>query len=108
MSVLIGKCVAAAKKNVVRLTVPKLKFDDFLNKHFRESDSVMAYDDLNVCKDGDWVLVRKVEDKISEIDYKVDKVVYQAGNIIDPITGKKTLEYENVDSVKRLSKVVGK
>ena len=109
MSLLLAKCITPAKKNVIRLLVPQLKFDTFLSKHFRENDSIIAHDPKNHCKEGDWVLLRKLDQRFSlEIDYQVEKIVYQAGNIIDPITRKKSLGYENVEDVNRISSLFGK
>lgn len=109
MALLLAKCITPAKKNVIRLLVPQLKFDTFLSKHFRENDAVIAHDPKNQCREGDWVLLRKLDQRFSlEIDYQVEKIVYQSGNIIDPITGKKTLGYENVEDVNRLANLFGK
>ncbi|KAI2801864.1 hypothetical protein RDWZM_000678 [Blomia tropicalis] len=105
MSLLLAKCITPAKKNVIRLLVPQLRFDTFLSKHFRENDSIVAHDPNNNCKEGDWVLLRKLDSRFSlEIDYQVEKIVYESGNIIDPITKKKSLGYENVEDVNRLAK----
>ncbi|KAH7641307.1 mitochondrial ribosomal protein S17 [Dermatophagoides farinae] len=108
-SLIIGKCISTAKKNTIRLLIPQLKFDSFLNKHFRENETILAHDQDNVCNPGDWVLLRKFDERFRlDIDYRVEKIVYESGNIIDPLTGKKTLDYENVDDYQRLSKMFNK
>jgi len=108
-SLLLGKCTTVAKRNVVRLLVPQYKFDSFLRKHFRDNDPIIAHDPKNECRDGDWVLLRKLDSRFSlEIDYQVEKIVYKAGNIIDPLTGKKSVGYESVDDINRLAAFFGK
>lgn len=104
MALVLGKCVSAAKKGVIRLLIPQLKFDDFLNKHFRENEKILAHDPENICKEGDWVLTRKLNEQYRlDVEYRVEKVVYESGNIIDPVTNKKSLGYENIDDVQRIA-----
>lgn len=109
MALLLAKCITPAKKNVIRLLVPQLKFDDFLSKHFRENDDIIAHDPKNQCKEGDWVLLRKLDQRFSlEINYQVEKIVYESGNVVDPITGQKALGYENLQDINKLASLFGK
>ena len=109
MALFLAKCLSATKKNVTRLSVPQLRFDSFLKKYFRENDPIIAHDPQNQCSEGDWVLLRKLDNRYSlEIDYQVEKIVYKAGNIIDPITGKKSLGYENAEDVDNIANFLKK
>ena len=86
-SLLLGKVAKSTKQNVIRLLVPQMKFDSFFNKHFRENDDLLAHDPENRCKPGDWVLLRKLPEQYSlGIDYRVEKIVYQSGKAVDPLT----------------------
>lgn len=106
MSLLIGKCISTAKKNVIRLLIPQLKFDDFLTKHFRENETIMAHDENNSCNPGDWVLLRKFDQTFHlDIDYQVEKIIYKSGHIIDPLTNKKSFGYNSEDTVEYLKKL---
>uniref|UniRef100_T1KEW6 Uncharacterized protein n=1 Tax=Tetranychus urticae TaxID=32264 RepID=T1KEW6_TETUR len=94
MSMLMGKVIENVTKNVVRLAIPQLKFDTFLCSHFRESSQLFGLDSMDQCKVGDWVLLRKLPEKIStKIDFKIEQVLYQNGHIICPLTGKRSFQY---------------
>lgn len=109
MSLLLGKCIAAAQRNVIRLLIPQMKMDAFLGKYFRENDAKLAYDANNDCKEGDWVLLRKLDTQYGiDVDYKVEKVVIKAGQVIDPITSQRSMGYENIEDIERISKLFKK
>uniref|UniRef100_T1KEW7 30S ribosomal protein S17 n=1 Tax=Tetranychus urticae TaxID=32264 RepID=T1KEW7_TETUR len=94
MSMLMGKVCENVAKNVVRLAIPQLKFDTFLCMHFRESSELYALDSVDQCKVGDWVIIRKLPEKIStKIEFKIDQVVYKNGHIVCPLTGKRSFQY---------------
>lgn len=105
MSLFLAKCVANPLRNTVRVLVPQLKFDSYLNMHFRENDSLMVKDSQDQVQPGDWCLVRKLPAKISlQVQHEVVKVVYKSGNIVDPITGKQSYGYLYKEDYERLGK----
>ncbi|UXI20379.1 Ras-related protein Rab-6A [Sarcoptes scabiei] len=103
MSLLLGKCISSAKQNLIKLLVPQMKFDSFLMKHFRENETILAYDQNNQSNPGDWVLLKKFDEEFRlGVHYSVEKVIYQSGNKIDPLTNKKSLGYETVEDFDHL------
>jgi len=94
MNLLIGKCLKTDIKNTVKVAIPLLKFDSFLNMHFRENNELYALDKEEACEPGDWILVGKLPEKISlKVGWQVEKIIYKNGHVIDPITGKKSIGY---------------
>jgi len=108
MSLLMGKCLGPAMRQTVKVSIPRLKFDSFLSMYFREMDQVLAHDADEKCRAGDWILVRQLEQRLSlKVDHKVEKIVYESGNIIDPLTGRQSLGYEYADEADRMSQLFG-
>ncbi len=84
--------------NAVVVRVPTLEFDDFFKRYFRhETDILAAVDDAadapssDRCREGDTVLVRRVEDASGagqkNVDFRVEEVVSRLGDARDPFTG---------------------
>jgi small subunit ribosomal protein S17 len=108
MSLLMGKCLGPAMRKTVRVLIPRLKFDTFLNMHFRENDELLANDMNEKCKAGDWVLVRQLDEPLSlKVSHRVEKIVYESGNIIEPLTQKQSLGYELAEDADRQSMLFG-
>ena len=108
MALLMGKCLESAMKQTINVLIPKLKFDDHFKMHFRESEQLLVHDPFEKCKPGDWILIRELKEKLSlKVNHKVEKIVYEAGNIIDPISGKKSLGYTYEDDATQQSKLFG-
>ena len=94
MCFFMAKCCANTKNNIVRVLIPRLKFDKLLNMHFRENDELMVRDASGKCAMGDWILVKKMEiKKTMHADHELLKIVYKHGNLICPITGKQSYGY---------------
>lgn len=92
MSLKLGKVFGGINlKQTIKVFVPHLKFDEFLSMHFRENDELLAHDAEEKAKPGDWVLIKELDEPLSlKVKHKMLRVVYENGNMIDPITGKKS------------------
>lgn len=90
----MAKCCTNTINQIVRVNIPRMKFDKLLNMHFRENDELMVRDVSGTCRMGDWILVKPMEvKKTISADHEVFKVVYKHGNLICPITGKQSYGY---------------
>src|SRR2546426_798664 len=108
MSLLLAKCLGSSMKQTIKVAIPSLKFDTYLNMHFRENDQIMVHDPQERCKPGDWILIRKLAENLSlQVAHKVEKVVYEQGNMVDPITGKKSIGYEFDEDVQKQANLFG-
>ncbi|KAI1730774.1 hypothetical protein Ddc_03491 [Ditylenchus destructor] len=61
-----------------------------------------AYDRERICNWGDWVLIRRCEEKdlpTSEINYFVDRVLFKNGVLIDPVTKKRVVRGITIDEL---------
>ncbi|KAE9552254.1 hypothetical protein FO519_004532 [Halicephalobus sp. NKZ332] len=76
-------------------------FNSYIKKYFAESKDYWALDDRSTCKVGDQVLIRIAERSqrpTSSVMHNVERVIFQFGNLIDPITKKRVLnglQYED-------------
>ena len=76
-------------------------FSNYIKKYFAESKDFWALDDGSTCKVGDHVLIKIAERSqrpTSSVMHHVDRVIFQFGNLIDPITKKRVingLQYED-------------
>lgn len=97
-----------ALKQTIRCRIPILKYDDYLAMHFREANELLAHDPEEKSKPGDWVLVQELPEPLSiKVRHKLFKIVYDEGNMICPLTGKKTLGYEFLDDVDETTSMFG-
>jgi small subunit ribosomal protein S17 len=92
----------------MKVSVPSLKFDNYFKSHFRENEQFMVHDPEEKCESGDWVLIRELSAPLSlQVKHQVVKKVYENGNIIDPITGKKCVGLDFAEDIDFMSKRFG-
>lgn len=101
----MGKVSSDRYKKVVKCGVPKHRFNEFLSLYIRESYDVQALDENDICKPGDWVLLRQKETVDTKVTHEVERVVYSYGHYIDPITNKRSLGLYFDDDMKQLEKI---
>ena len=105
-SLIMGRVSHDKYKNIVKVAVPKHRLNEFLLLYVRENDDVQALDENNVCKPGDWVLLRRDESIMDKkVRHKVERVVYSYGKYIDPITGRRSLGLYFDDDMERLERI---
>ncbi|CAG2123218.1 unnamed protein product, partial [Medioppia subpectinata] len=93
-SLVMAKCLSHPLNKTIKVLIPRLKLDTFLNMYFRDTEQILADDHNHDCKAGDWLLVRKLDQPLSlRVNHRVEKVVYRAGHIVDPLSGKRSLGY---------------
>ena len=109
MALSLAKVMAGVTlKNTIRCAVPTLKYDDYLKAHFRESSELLAHDPDEKAKPGDWVLVKELPEPLSiKVKHRLFKVVYVEGNIVCPLTGKRSFGYEYMEDVDETTKMFG-
>jgi len=93
-------------KNIVKCAVPKHRLNPVLMMFRRENDDIQVIDDSNMSSPGDWVLVRR-DDSIPDEDVKhrLERVVYQYGKYIDPLTNRRTLGLYYDDDMTHLERI---
>lgn len=105
-TLIMGKVSSDRYKKVVKCGVPKHRFNDFLLMHVRENDDVQALDENDVCKPGDWVLLRREIDPVDKlVTHRVERIVYSSGHIIDPITNRRSFGLYFDDEMVQLEKM---
>lgn len=105
-SLIMGRISSDRFKQVVKVGVPKHRLNDCFLLYVREQDNIYALDENNLCKPGDWVLLRRQESPIDKnVEHKVERVVHQYGKYIDPITGRRTYGIYYDDDVERLERI---
>lgn len=93
-------------KSVVKVAVPKHRLNDLLLLYVRENDDIQAHDENNICKAGDWVLLRRQTNPIDPlIAYKVERVVYSYGNLVDPLTKRRSYGLYYDDEIRKLEDI---
>lgn len=109
MSMILAKVVGSQTlKQTVRVWAPHLKYDAHLRAHFRENDEYLAHDPKEKCKSGDWVLIKELPEPLTlKVKHEVMKVVYESGNMICPLTGKKTVGLEFQDDIQKAAELFG-
>ena len=99
---LLAKVLTSAVKSKINVQVTSYKFDKFFTCHFKDRTNLEALDQELQTKPGDWVLLEKLPEKYSlTVEHRVRKLVWQQGNIIDPITGKRCVETDFEEDLDR-------
>ncbi|CAD5114771.1 DgyrCDS3815 [Dimorphilus gyrociliatus] len=82
----------------VQISVTKMTFNDYLKMYFNKPETYWAADPDKKVKEGDIVLIRELEEPQSDVvQHYVHDIVFESGNIIDPITGRKCRGTKFVD-----------
>lgn len=105
-TLLMGRVSDDRYKSVVKIGVPKHRLNEYFLMYIREQDSVYALDENNIAKPGDWVLIRKKTDiPDKKVTHIVDKVIYKMGNLVDPLTNKRSLGLYYDEDYRELEKI---
>jgi|UniRef100_A0A914PK91 ribosomal protein S17 len=96
---LLGKVVQINKIGLKQIPCALVRcqeniFNSHIKKYFAESKDYWALDHKNKSNVGDHVLIKKAEKSerpTSSVEHTVERVVFQYGNLIDPITKKRVL-----------------
>ncbi|XP_023218418.1 28S ribosomal protein S17, mitochondrial-like [Centruroides sculpturatus] len=105
---MLGKCYAPKLKQVVTVSVPHEVYDDFLHAYFTHTTEYEVYDPEGKCKRGDIVLIKEMNEPLSiRIKHQVDKIIYEAGNVIDPLSGRRCFGNRYTDEIDRTTQALG-
>lgn len=105
-NLIMARCGHGGYNKVIKAGVPQHVFDDYHNMFVRKSINIKAYDEKQLCKPGDWVLLRQTEEPIDvDVDHIVERVVYNYGNYTDPLTGRRSLGLHYDEDVSKLENI---
>lgn len=95
-------------KHTVRVWAPSLRYDEFLRAHYRENEEYLAHDPKEKCESGDWVLIKELPEPLTlKVKHEVVRIVYESGNMICPLTGKKAVGIEFNEDIKKAAEMFG-
>lgn len=81
----------------------------FLFQYFNEKYEYLAADPNELCKSGDVILIKELEEPLSDkIEHEVKKVIFPLGQITDPVTGKRCRGSEFIDDENRKINLVNR
>ncbi|KAH7731543.1 Protein MRPS-17 [Aphelenchoides avenae] len=111
---LLGKVVKISQIGLKQIPCAQVRcqqnvFSDYLKKYFVEPKDLWALDSDCKSNIGDLVLIRivKAEDRpTSTVTHSVDRVVFEFGNIIDPVTKRKVVEGHFSDELRLQKQLV--
>ncbi|GFQ82224.1 28S ribosomal protein S17 [Trichonephila clavata] len=108
-AIFFARVITSDVSNAVKVSVPKYVMDERLTMYFKESMQFYAEDPTKKCKEGDFVIIRELplEKQKKNITHRVEQHVYERGNYIDPLTGKKCAGTEFVDDIKSITSMFG-
>lgn len=79
----MAKVYRPVMKQIIKVAIPRLKLDLYLNMYFRELDEILVFDAKEEGRVGDWVLIKELEDNLTiQVKHQVVKVVYVRGKLI--------------------------
>ncbi|VDO13759.1 unnamed protein product [Rodentolepis nana] len=85
-----GQELTASRKDIIKVKIHKLCLNKFLLKYFYQTQTYWVHKQDMAVNIGDIVLVEKCDPPIAfNTVYKMKKVIFPVGEIIDPISGMK-------------------
>jgi len=107
---LIGQCLPSNIEGVAKVNVRTLKLDEILNAFFPENTTLEVRDPERRSKAGDTVLVQCIPEtqRVGKLRHELLKVVYQLGDVRDPVTGLSTIGTQYRHHVDLEAKLAGK
>ncbi|GFS41627.1 28S ribosomal protein S17 [Nephila pilipes] len=108
-AIFFAKVITSDVNNAIKVSVPKYVMDERLTMYFKENTQFYAEDPMGKCKEGDYVIIRELspEKQKKNITHIVEQHVYERGNYIDPLTGKRCAGSEYLDDIKRTTSLFG-
>lgn len=87
---------------LVKVKLQKMKLDNNLLMYFPKLDSKWAIETTDETKPGDIVVVRNLDEKYKgKVTCKVHDILYKAGAVKDPVTGRLCRGTEYIDEAER-------
>jgi len=89
-AVMLGQVLPSTLRHAVKVQVPYFEFDSRLKAYFKKTETFLAQDKEKTCKTGDMVIIRGLEEeekKFADITHAVQEMVFQLGDVRDPISG---------------------
>ncbi|TKR68268.1 hypothetical protein L596_024269 [Steinernema carpocapsae] len=104
---LLGRVVKLSRIGLDKVPCAQVRcqrneFNIYLKKYFARSFDYWAMDSSNLVGMGDTVLIRnmeKVARPTATVRHAVDRVVFQYGNIVDPVTNRRVIEDQFEDEM---------
>lgn len=105
---MIGRCYAPKMRKVVTVSVPDEVFDDYLKAYFTHETEYEVYDPDEKCKRGDIVLLKEMPKPLSiKVKHQIQNIVYEAGNVIDPLSGRSCFRDRYTDEIDTSTAALG-
>lgn len=88
---LLGQVIKTANNNQLKtVKVLKMQLNNSLKMYFNKSIEINCTDTTNVSKNGDVVLIKRIEPLVKPFEsYEVKEVIFKAGLTVDPVTNEK-------------------
>lgn len=103
---IMGRVSSEGYKNIIKVGIPKHRLNELLLMYIRENDDIQVFDENNLCKPGDWILIRRLPVSLDPtVHHKVERVVYSYGNYVDPLTGRRSFGLYYDDDIRRLERI---
>ncbi|KAL4234376.1 37S ribosomal protein S17 mitochondrial [Mactra antiquata] len=100
------RCSRRGSRPVYKVRAPKMSLDTNLLMYFpRKKDYWCVNSTPEDCTVGDIVVVRErghIDDKLLDVKYRVDSIMFKNGAVIDPVTGRPCRGTEFLDTESRV------
>merc|ERR1711973_203671 len=121
------------QQKIVDIRVPYYVYDEYFKAFFEHEWDFLANDAAEMCKSGDTILMRRLEDapetsestflqylaerqwwkekdkpKPRAVTFEVLEVIYHLGEVVDPLTQKPVIAEKYIDQLEREAELYGK
>ncbi|KAM9332988.1 small ribosomal subunit protein uS17m [Pholidichthys leucotaenia] len=94
----IGRVIGTKMLKTAKVRVTRLVLDPYLLKYYNKRKTYFAHDALQQCTVGDIVLLKALpESRSKHVKHELAEIVYKAGRVVDPLTGKSVAGTEFVE-----------
>ncbi|CEF66984.1 Lissencephaly-1 homolog B [Strongyloides ratti] len=105
---LIGKVINLSKIGLqqvpcVQVRCQQNEFNDYIKKYHVKSYDYWALDTSKKTRIGDTILIKSLSDGLEKpsinVNHQVDRRIFEFGNVIDPVTGRRVIEKKFFDEI---------
>ncbi|XP_002737408.1 small ribosomal subunit protein uS17m-like [Saccoglossus kowalevskii] len=98
MRLFLGQVFGIRMNRTIKVKVTKMELDEYVMKYYSKPQICYVYDGKYETTSGDIVLIKELPvPRSAKVRHSLEKIVYQVGRTIDPITRRRCTYFSYLD-----------